>query len=133
MTVLIDSSLWVDYFRTRTPAKIKQQTIAFIDSPEAFLCEPVKFEILRASLRNERSRIETTFATVPLLPTPKDLWHRSAALGERCVDAGFIVPAIDLLIAQVCLEHDAEVVTFDAHFAELGRVAPLKVRLLRRD
>src|SRR6266446_7235571 len=132
MGTLIDSSLWIDYFRSTTPAAIKRQVIPFVDSPDGLLCEPVRFEILRAARRNERSRIEETFATVPLLVTPADLWRQAIQLGQQCVDARIQPRSLDLLIAIVCLHHKVEIVTFDSDFAELARACPLKVCLLSR-
>jgi predicted nucleic acid-binding protein len=54
-------------------------------------------------------------------------------LGQKCVDNGFLPPAIDLLIAQVCLHHDVPLITFDAHFQQIAEVSPLKVDLVRRE
>src|SRR5947208_2952007 len=82
VTLLIDSTLWVDYFRSKTPLSVKQQIIQFVDAAEAALCEPVRFEIVRAALRRERSRIELAFATLPLLPSPSNLWQAAALLGQ---------------------------------------------------
>jgi predicted nucleic acid-binding protein len=39
---------------------------------------------------------------------------------------------MDLLIAQVCLDHDLELVTFDQHFADIAAVSPLRARILDR-
>lgn len=86
MSRLIDSTLWVDYFRAKTPTHIKEQIIPFVDAADAVLCDPVRFEILRACFRSERARIERTFDTLPLLATPRDLWEKSAALGQQCVE-----------------------------------------------
>ena len=122
----------MDYFRPKTPLRIKQQIISYIDSRDAVLCEPTRFEILRASFRNERSNIEAVFATIPMVQTPGDLWDKSSNLGQKCVEAGFTVPAIDLLIAQIALHHRIELITFDSHFDEIAKVLPLKVRLLQR-
>src|SRR5437667_4607540 len=132
MAALIDSSLWVDYFRAKTPAPVKQQVVSEIDSAEALLCVPVRFEIERAALRAERARIEQVFATVPLLSQPPDLWKEATALGQRCLDAGIHPRSLDLLIAQVAQHHQVEVVTFDTHFAAIAKASALKVRLLIR-
>jgi predicted nucleic acid-binding protein len=133
VSLIIDSTLWVDYFRPKTPRKIKERVILFIDSADAMLCHPVRFEILRAALRNERSRIEATFESMPMLATPDNLWEEATELGQKCHAAGMNPPAIDLLIARVGLNHDAEVITFDAHFGEIAKVSPLRVRLLSRE
>ena len=132
MGAVIDSSLWVDYFRRGTPRSVLEQVIGLVDDADALLCEPVRFEILRAALRAERKRIDAVFDTIPLLPSPHDLWHQAALLGQRCLDAGFHPRTMDLLIAQVALHHGAELMTFDKHFADIARVTPLKLQLLKR-
>ena len=37
-----------------------------------------------------------------------------------------------LLIAALCIHHDVALTTFDAHFAELGKLSKLRVNLLIR-
>ena len=132
MATVIDSSLWVDFFRARTPLAIKERVAFVVEQRDAALCDPIRFEILRAARRDERDRVETTFATFPLLSTPSDLWEKAVGLGQKCVDAGIRPRSLDLLIATVCLRHDSELVTFDADFAEMAKVCPLNVRLLTR-
>src|SRR5690242_16023430 len=128
MGTVIDSSLWVDYFRAKTPVSIKRQVIPFIDRDDATLCEPVRFEILRAALESERSIVEDTFATLPILPTPTDIWGQAIILGQKGVDAGVKPRPMDLLIGAICLHHGVTLVTFDSHFAALAKVCPLKIR-----
>src|SRR5687767_824570 len=132
MASLIDSTLWIDYFRARTPPRVKQQVIPFIDAADAVLCEPVRFEILSAALRRERRQIEETFQTLPLLASPANLWLAATSLGQQCLDRGLQPRSLDLLIAAICLHHAAELVTFDAHFAQIARICPLRVNLLPR-
>jgi predicted nucleic acid-binding protein len=45
---------------------------------------------------------------------------------------GLRVPSVDLLIAALCILHDVALTTFDAHFAELGKLSKLCVNLLVR-
>ena len=72
-------------------------------------------------------------ATVPVLPTPSEVWSAARVLGQKCVDNGFLPPVIDLLIAQVCLQHDVPLITFDAHFQQIAEVSPLKLDLVKRE
>ena len=93
----------------------------------------VAFELLRAVHKRDRARIEALIATVPVLSTPSELWSGARVLGQKCVDKGFLPPAIDLLIAQVCLYHEVPLITFDAHFQQIVEVSRLKVDLVRRE
>jgi predicted nucleic acid-binding protein len=132
MAAVVDSSIWVDCLRAGTSAALRRQTKAIILTPDAVLCEPILFELLRAVPKRDRPRIEALVATVPILPTPADLWKSAQVLGQKCLDAGFIPPAIDLLIARICLHHDLPIITFDAHFQQIAQVSSLTVNLLAR-
>ena len=103
-----------------------------IDDQAAMICEPVLFELLRAAPAAARKRIEAHLGLLPLAPTPHGLWRDAARLGQKCIGRGLLPPAMDLLIAQVCLDHDLELVTFDQHFADIARVSPLRARILDR-
>src|SRR2546423_1425233 len=115
MGTLIDSSIWVDFFRLKTPKPVKEQVVSLIDDEGALLSEPTRFEILRGSLRSERKQVEETFATFPLIPSPADMWRQAIRIGQGCVDRGLRPRPMDLFISVVCLHHGVELITFDAH------------------
>lgn len=132
MARLIESSLWVDFTRHKSPGTLKALIMPWIVDPAAVLCEPVIFEILRHATKAERRPLEAQFATLPVLADPPDLWQRATKLGQACRQHGFTPGAIDLLIAAVALHHDAEVVTFDADYRLISRATSLRVQLLTR-
>lgn len=132
MAVIIDSSVWVDCVRTGSPEPLRRQTKAIIMGPDSFLCEPVLFELLRAVPKRNRARTEALVATVPILSTPADLWSSARILGQKCIDAGSLPPAIDLLIAQIGLHHKVPITTFDSHFQQIAKVSSLQVNFLIR-
>src|SRR5258708_20694378 len=125
MAVIIDSSVWVDCVRTGSPEPLRRQTKAIIMGPGSFLCEPVVFELLRAVPKRNRARTEALVATVPLLSTPADLWISARNLGQKCIDAGSLPPAIDLLIAQIGFHHTVPITTFDSHFHHIPKLTSL--------
>ena len=127
-----DANLWIEFVRPKTPPAVKQQVRAVLSAPDRTLCEPVSFEVLRAAPLGQRPLLEAFFAPLTLLPTPADLWARATDLGQRCYAERIIVPALDLLIAQVCIEHGAIVVTFDGHFDGIASVSNLQVQKLVR-
>ena len=133
MASVVDSSIWVDCLRTGSSEGLRRQTKTILIGHDRFLCEPVVFELLRAVPKRDRPRTEALMTTVPVLPTPGELWSTARVLGQKCADKGFLAPAIDLLIAQVCLYHDAALITFDAQFQQIAEVSPLKVELVRRE
>jgi predicted nucleic acid-binding protein len=129
---MIDSSLWIDYFRPKTPVSVKALIDPIVRGPDAVTCEVILFELLRAVPQKEAGKVTDFFATMPVLETPRSLWTEAGRLGQKCTEAGFLTPVMDLLIAQVCIHHEALVTTFDEGFAKIADVSQLRVRLLTR-
>ncbi|MBX7121465.1 MAG: PIN domain-containing protein [Opitutaceae bacterium] len=132
MARLIETTLWIDFTRSRTPHERKLAIQAWILDAGACLCEPVAFEVLRHATREERPRIEAQFATLPLMPTPPQLWRDATRLGQLCRDNGHNAGSLDLVIAATAIHHRAELVTFDTDYAAIARFSNLRVRLLAR-
>lgn len=133
MERLIETSLWVDFTRQRSPVELKSQIRPFILARDACLCKPVIFEVLRAALPQECAPLDAQFAVIPILRTPALLWRDAARLGQFCRNRRFTAGSLDLLIAALAIHHAAEVVTFDADYSEIAKVEPaLKVHLLTR-
>ena len=132
MERLIDSSLWVDFTREKSPPELKAAIHPWIMDPGACLCEAIAFEVLRHAIPTERKWIEAQFSTLPLLQSPINLWRDATRLGQRCRDAGINAGSLDLLIAATAIHHDAELITFDSDFSAIAAHSPLKLRLLTR-
>jgi predicted nucleic acid-binding protein len=132
MTLLLDTSLWIDFTRTRSPVALKQCIAPYVLDPAAHLAEPVRFEVLRAARPEEARLLEAQFDTLPMLPTPADLWQQAINLGQACRQIGRTVLSLDLLIAAVALHHNAALVSFDADFEAIASVSALRLNRLTR-
>ena len=132
MTLLLDTSLWVDFTRTRSPAPLKQFIAPFVLDPEAHLAEPVRFEMLRSARPDETRQLIAQFDSLPTLSTPADLWQRAIDLGQACRQIGQTVLSLDLLVAAVALHHNAVLVSFDADFEAIASVSELRLQRLKR-
>jgi predicted nucleic acid-binding protein len=132
MTLLLDTSLWIDFARARSPSHLKQFIAPFVLDPQAHLAEPVRFELLRSARPEEARLLEAQFATLPSLTTPADLWQQAIALGQACRQIGRTVLSLDLLVAAVALHHDAVLVSFDADFDAIASVSELRLNRLVR-
>lgn len=132
MPTLIDTSLWIDFTRARSPRSIKRFVAPYILHPDAHLSEPIIFEILRHATAAETKQLTQQFQTLPMLATPPRLWTLATDLGQACRRKNITVGSLDLLIATVALHHGAEVVTFDADYQQIASVSNLQVKLLQR-
>jgi len=129
---LIDSSLWIDFTRHRSPERLKQFIAPYLFDASAHVAPPIMFELLRDASEPEFRALTSYLATYPTLSTPDNLWHQAATLGRRCRKAGHTASSLDLLIATVAMAHDAELVTLDEHFVKIGKCGGPQVKLLRR-
>jgi predicted nucleic acid-binding protein len=132
MPTLIDTSLWVDFTRARSPQTVKNFIAPFVLDPDAHLAEPVTFEILRHASAAEAVQIARRFQTLPTLTTPPDLWTQATHLGQACRRKGCTALSMDLLIAAVAIHHGAELITFDGDFQHIAAASGLQVKLLVR-
>jgi predicted nucleic acid-binding protein len=129
---LIDSSLWIDFTRARSPIAVKRFIAPYILAPQAAVAEPVTYEVMRHATDAEIPALEAQFKTMPLLPTPDDLWTNAAKLGQSCRRKGVNAGSLDLLIVSVAIHHDAELVTFDGDFQRIAGACKVRVKLLQR-
>jgi predicted nucleic acid-binding protein len=132
MPALIDTSLWIDFTRLRSPRALKRFIAPFILHPDACLAEPVAFEVLRHATANEVKQITQQFQTLPMLVTPPLLWSLATQLGQACRLKNITVNSFDLLIATIAIHHGAEVISFDDDFQKIANISNLQVKLLTR-
>lgn len=133
MARLIETSLWVDFTRSKSPLALKTLIQPWILDPLACLCEPIAYEVLRHATPQEQKQIRAQFETLPLLATPAHLWSDATLLGQKCRAAGFNAGSLDLVIATLCIHHGAELITFDADYLSIARISALRVHHLSRN
>lgn len=132
MARLVDTSLWIDFTRARSPRALKAFIAPYTGDPEACLAEPIVFEVLRHADDDEMRLLGELFETLPLLETPPDVWSLAASLGRACRRRGHTAGSLDLLIAATALLHGAELVTFDSDYEAIAAIAPLRLTRLKR-
>ena len=132
MGSLIDTSVWIDAFHSKSNDALKELASAAIDRDDAVLCEPVYLEFFRGIREAEAGRAQSLLATMPMLPTPPSLWRDALPLLRTCAGEGFTINILDALIAVIALEHAATVVTFDRDFLSLQLHCGVSIELLTR-
>jgi predicted nucleic acid-binding protein len=129
---LIDTSVWIDFLRPRSSAGLKRHVAPYLMDSESHVAEPIVFEICRNAHPTEAASLARRFQSLPLLPTPPDLWPRAVVLGQTCRRRGHTPGAMDLLIGAIAQVSKAVLVTMDEEFEKIGEAGGFGVRLLRR-
>jgi hypothetical protein len=113
--VMIDTCVWVDALRGRTPSAVGTLRRLLLGD-RAVRCDVVTAELRYGLRSHERERVLGNFAAVPSLAVAPEDWEAAGDLGAGLRRQGVTLPLTDLLIARVCLRAGIELYTHDGHF-----------------
>jgi predicted nucleic acid-binding protein len=122
MTVLVDSSVWIDYFKSGANSAsldflIDENLLAIND---IILAELVPF----LEVKNQK-RIISLLRAINLLPL-KIEWEEIIQFQVDCLQAGINGVGIpDLLIAQNAKQNQCQIYSLDKHFRLINQVIPI--------
>jgi predicted nucleic acid-binding protein len=126
--VLVDSSAWIEYFRTGRGV-ISDLVDGLLQGGEASICGMIELEILQGLRARERERVSELFSALAYVETER---RDYIFAGERLGDLrrqGITIPSADALIGALCIRHSVPLLTSDKHFDYLPEVerVPLAV------
>jgi predicted nucleic acid-binding protein len=126
--ILVDTSVWVEVFRRRTPLDLE----AHLDLDDVVTCLPVIQEVLQG-FRDERAYRTASVAmfAFPVLESPlgRPVFEDAVRLYRTARRSGVTLrSSVDCLIAACALRHDVEVLHRDRDFPALARISALRER-----
>jgi predicted nucleic acid-binding protein len=123
---LVDTSVWIDFFRG--VASVKELLTKLIGRDRVFTAGPVLFELLQGiKSPEERGQVKEALLSVNFLEiTPED-WAGAALISRELRSKGITIPMTDLLLAQLAKSHDLEIISLGPHFDQIPGVAHRKL------
>lgn len=117
--VIVDTSVWVDYFLRPSSAEAEELT-ALLTQGQAVLVGVVLSELVKGA-RNESQResLYGGLVAVPYIEMGRRAWERAGSIGRDLEAAELRIPASDAFIAALALENDYSVFTRDKHFERI--------------
>lgn len=117
--VIIDTSIWIPYFR-RSDAEEKKQVDSLLEDGRALLTGIILSEILQGT-RNEKefNLICSLMSALPFCQTAFDTWVRAGRISGTLRRRGLVIPLSDSLIAAQAMENDCLIYTHDPHFQKI--------------
>ena len=119
MNVLVDSSVWIDYFRS---AKNSMELDDLIDDNIIVINELILAELVPfLKLQNQVEVIELLYE---IRPIPLNInWQEIISFQTKCLKTGINGIGIpDLIIAQNVLQYGCQIYSLDKHFRLLNQV-----------
>lgn len=123
MTVLPDTSVWVDYLRTgiQGPAAELDGLLAH---GEIVTCGPVVAEIMAGATPANRDELWYLLSGLPWSDLGRAQWRRTGDVAAGLRAAGVGVPLTDIEIAVASVTANAALWTRDADFVRVQTVLP---------
>jgi len=127
--VLIDTSVWIDFFRYPTATEQVNKLKAALNYQKVAICDVILMEILQG-IRDENQYLLTKnyLLDLPCLPINQATYITAAQIYRHLRSQGFTVrKSIDCLIAAVALEQQCLLLHNDRDFDPIANHFPLEI------
>lgn len=124
MSVLVDSSVWIEYFRSTD----KTTTLAYLIAEDFVVVNDLVLAELIPALRLSHKLKHIRLMQIIHCPQLELNWTELIEMQVLCLRKGINKVGIpDLIIAQHAMQNDFELYTLDKHFKLLAGILPLKL------
>jgi hypothetical protein len=126
--VLVDTSVWIDFFRGDTQAIVQLDPLLRDD--RAAVSGPIVAEVTSgARTLGAFQQLRARLGALTTLEPPPDLWDQVAAARFSLARRGTQAHLVDLLIALTASAAGHTLLTRDRDFTGIAQVVPLDVEL----
>ncbi|MDO3378279.1 type II toxin-antitoxin system VapC family toxin [Geoalkalibacter halelectricus] len=128
--VLIDTSVWIAFFRKNEP--YHSLVSQWMDDDQVVCCGFILAELIQGAKSDKELAVLEDFLQVfPFIPESPELWVAAGKLSYQLRRKGVTVGLSDCLIAVAAASDNAQVATLDNHFDALCRPAGISLFPLR--
>lgn len=120
--VLIDTSVWIEFFRQREP--YHGMVVKLIDDDQIVCCGIIIAELMQGAKSDKELAVLDDFLKVfTFIPETPELWAATGKLSGKLRRKGITVGLSDCFIATAASSAKVQVATLDSHFKVLGKPA----------
>jgi predicted nucleic acid-binding protein len=113
--ILVDTSIWIDFFRRKEPAYTK--VVQLIDEDRICCAGIILSELMQGANSEKELNVLKDFLHVyAFINETPETWKKTGELSFRLRKRGKETPLSDCLISVLSLEADASIYTYDKHF-----------------
>jgi predicted nucleic acid-binding protein len=126
IVILIDTSIWIAVFRDRSGG-VAQRLGDFVALRTVATAAVIRCEVLQGALNDaEWNSVTRAFLSLEQLPIPDETWIDAARMSYELRRKGKTIRStIDCCIAQLALNHKAELLHNDRDFEAIATIRPL--------
>lgn len=127
--IIVDSNTWADYFNGTSNPHVRRLDTALEEEEDLAVVPVIITEVLQG-FRTDSGfrRAKRELVALPVIQPDVDCHVRAARLYRSLRRKGVTVRgAVDCIIAQICLDIDAELLSPDADFRQIARGSKLRL------
>ena len=124
MNILVDSSVWIDYFRS---AENSEQLDTFIDQNLVCTNYLILAELIPFLKLKKQTQIAKLLLELNIFPLETN-WKRIIEYQTKCLKNGINKIGIpDLIILDNIVQHDLTLFTLDKHFSLIQKIVKFNI------
>ena len=128
---LLDTSIWIDYFKGSLDNLLKQQILIYIENDEIYYNGIILAELLIGTKnKKEREMIRDNFDGFNFLDLSLDDFKELSVIGRKFLKKGITIPLTDLLIFYHTFNNNLTIITKDKHFKLMDEMESINLRLI---
>lgn len=128
MMVLVDTTVWVDFFSANLNPHVKTLENLIVDREDICICGVILTEVLQGIRDDsEFKKTKNLFANLIFLPMPYSVYLSSAKIYRTLRRKGITIrKSVDCMIAAVAMEHEILLLHNDKDFIPIEKHFGLK-------
>lgn len=126
---LIDTSIWILSFKPNGPEAMKKEVEILLSEQKVLTSEVIILELVRGiPSKKEFAELLEDFAALVTLPLDGEAWRIAFELSFMMKRQGKVIPAVDIVIASLAIQHKVVLFHADKHFHLIAEKSSLKER-----
>jgi tRNA(fMet)-specific endonuclease VapC len=118
MKTIVDTSVWIEYLKNRSP--IAENLDHLLMAGNIFTVGPVVSELLQgAKTEKDYQLLKNSIDGLPFIEATFENWTLAGEISYKLRRKGITLPITDCVIAALAIHHNASVMTYDRHFANI--------------
>jgi tRNA(fMet)-specific endonuclease VapC len=126
--VLIDTSVWIAYFQSDTPARVSEMVDELLSQSEIYVPKIVLAELMQgAHSEKDLAVIRDFLEAFHIVGEEANTWVEAGKLSYALKKKGKTVNLADCYIAVMAGENNCAILTLDKHFRDIQRETGLRL------
>jgi len=128
--VLIDTSIWIEYFQNRSP-ELSKRVDEYLSQSKVFVPRVIIAELIQSSQsKKETSIIERFVEAFNIVDQNEETWIKAGHLSHQLKKDGKCVNLIDCYLAVIAMDNDCQILTLGRQFEAIRGILDIQLLTL---